>query len=83
MSAAFVGGCLGFTLAAFSNGVRKLPLMRSPWEHVLYFGVGAWLGSNVKGMKERGRARVDEHMAKREAAAAAREARIAARSAEQ
>ena len=38
VSGALVGGILGLTLQLYSNGVRKLPLMRHPWEHVLLTG---------------------------------------------
>ncbi|PXF47028.1 hypothetical protein BWQ96_03218 [Gracilariopsis chorda] len=78
-STALAYGCMGFALAAFSNGVRKLPVMRRPWEHVMYFGIGTWLGSKVDSFKTNNKALLAEQMAKREAVAAERESRIAAR----
>ncbi|KAH9543771.1 hypothetical protein CY35_13G082300 [Sphagnum magellanicum] len=44
-TATFVGAALGFSIQIFSNGVRKLPLMRHPWEHVLAAGLGATFGN--------------------------------------
>ncbi|CAM6051071.1 unnamed protein product [Sphagnum compactum] len=44
-TATFVGVALGFSIQIFSNGVRKLPLMRHPWEHVLAAGLGATFGN--------------------------------------
>ncbi|GLJ36202.1 hypothetical protein SUGI_0726710 [Cryptomeria japonica] len=35
------GALLGLGCQLYSNGVRKLPLMRHPWEHVLGMGLGA------------------------------------------
>nr|ABK21463.1 unknown [Picea sitchensis] len=35
------GACLGLTTQLLSNGMRKLPLMRHPWEHVIGMGLGA------------------------------------------
>lgn len=32
----------GLYVAVYSNAVRKLPIMRNPWEHFLYAGVGAY-----------------------------------------
>jgi len=40
--ATLCGGGLGLCLQLYSNGVRKLPLLRHPWEHVFFTGVGAW-----------------------------------------
>ncbi|KMZ65226.1 hypothetical protein ZOSMA_32G00120 [Zostera marina] len=37
----FIGAVLGFTTQMYSNALRKLPLMRHPWEHVLGMGLGA------------------------------------------
>ncbi|KAH9569785.1 hypothetical protein CY35_02G009100 [Sphagnum magellanicum] len=44
-TATFVGAALGLSIQFFSNGVRKLPLMRHPWEHVLAVGLGAAFGN--------------------------------------
>ncbi|XP_042519851.1 uncharacterized protein LOC122093561 [Macadamia integrifolia] len=40
-SATVIGVLLGFGTQVYSNGLRKLPLMRHPWEHVLGMGLGA------------------------------------------
>ena len=39
-----VGAACGLTVQLYSNAVRKLPLMRHPWEHLLMFGFGGFLG---------------------------------------
>ena len=39
-SATTLGLLLGFGIQAYSNGLRKLPLMRHPWEHVMMMGLG-------------------------------------------
>ena len=38
VSGVVLGGLLGLTVQLYSNAVRKLPLMRHPWEHVLWTG---------------------------------------------
>ena len=38
VSGLLLGGVLGLTVQLYSNAVRKLPLMRHPWEHVLWTG---------------------------------------------
>ncbi len=38
VSGALIGGILGLTVQLYSNAVRKLPLARHPWEHVLWTG---------------------------------------------
>eukprot|EP00240_Pyramimonas_obovata_P019026 CAMPEP_0118931964 /NCGR_PEP_ID=MMETSP1169-20130426/8832_1 /TAXON_ID=36882 /ORGANISM="Pyramimonas obovata, Strain CCMP722" /LENGTH=71 /DNA_ID=CAMNT_0006874547 /DNA_START=98 /DNA_END=313 /DNA_ORIENTATION=+ len=35
------GAGAGLFIKLFSNGLRKVPLMREPWEHVLLMGAGA------------------------------------------
>ncbi|KAJ4981788.1 hypothetical protein NE237_032625 [Protea cynaroides] len=39
-SATLIGALLGFGTQIYSNALRKLPLMRHPWEHVLGTGMG-------------------------------------------
>ncbi|EFJ26709.1 hypothetical protein SELMODRAFT_97190 [Selaginella moellendorffii] len=36
------GAVLGLAIQLYCNGMRKLPLMRHPWEHVLFMGIGAY-----------------------------------------
>lgn len=38
---AAVGALFGFTVQIYANAVRKLPVMRSPWEHMIWAGLGA------------------------------------------
>ncbi|TMW64175.1 hypothetical protein Poli38472_014292 [Pythium oligandrum] len=40
-----VGSFMGLTTKLGSNALQKLPYMRHPWEHVLYIGAGAYIGS--------------------------------------
>lgn len=37
-----LGAFLGFGVQCMSNAMRKYPLYRHPWEHVLAIGVGGW-----------------------------------------
>ncbi|ACO67185.1 hypothetical protein MICPUN_109457 [Micromonas commoda] len=41
MSATLIGASLGFGMQLYINALRKLPLLRNPWEHVFWTGVGA------------------------------------------
>ncbi|KAJ7524269.1 hypothetical protein O6H91_18G084300 [Diphasiastrum complanatum] len=40
-TATVVGVSLGLGTQLYSNAVRKLPLMRHPWEHLLAMGLGS------------------------------------------
>ncbi|XP_052202049.1 uncharacterized protein LOC127807893 [Diospyros lotus] len=40
-TASVIGALLGLGTQIYSNSLRKLPLMRHPWEHVLGMGLGA------------------------------------------
>lgn len=40
-TATLAGMGAGLFVKLFSNGLRKMPLMREPWEHVLLMGAGA------------------------------------------
>ena len=40
-STVLVGSLLGFGVQVYTNAVRKLPLLRSPWQHAIAAGVGA------------------------------------------
>lgn len=46
-TATMVGALMGLSCQFYSNGVRKLPLMRHPWEHLLAIGLGAGFGNAV------------------------------------
>ena len=39
-----VGASCRIAVQLYSNAVRKLPLMRHPWEHVLLAGIGGYAG---------------------------------------
>lgn len=40
--------------------VRKLPVWQSPWEHVLYAGTGAYVGTKVVEYTDKTAAEVDQ-----------------------
>ena len=47
------GAALGVGIQLYVNGVRKLPLMRQPWLHVLWAGAGYSFGTWLVGFEER------------------------------
>ena len=47
------GALLGVGVQLYVNAVRKLPLMRDPWLHVLWAGAGASFGTWLVGFEER------------------------------
>lgn len=51
--ATIIGGLLGLGVQLYCNAVRKLPLMRNPWEHVLFIGAGAAFGNWLVDFEER------------------------------
>ena len=53
MSAAVIGGLMGLGVQLYVNTVRKLPLFRNPWEHVLLVGAGAAFGNWIVDFEER------------------------------
>merc|ERR1712205_94882 len=36
-----IGGGLGFCMQMYINALRKLPVLRNPWQHVFWTGAGA------------------------------------------
>eukprot|EP00249_Psilotum_nudum_P029427 c401_g1_i1 orf=37-396(+) len=48
-----VGACLGLASQLYSNAIRKRPLMRHPWEHVLLMGLGAVAANGLVSWEER------------------------------
>lgn len=44
-SATVVGAVLGLGVQLYTNAVRKLPLMRSPWQHAIAATAGGAFGS--------------------------------------
>ena len=51
-SPTLVGAALGLGVNLYSNAVRKVPLMRQPWEHLIAMGVGGYLGNAVVKLEE-------------------------------
>eukprot|EP00924_Labyrinthula_sp_SR-Ha-C_P014082 snap_masked-scaffold_56-processed-gene-1.49-mRNA-1 protein AED:0.43 eAED:0.43 QI:0/-1/0/1/-1/1/1/0/70 len=47
-----IGGLIGISVNVYSNGLRKLPLMHRPWEHVIAFGVGGLAALKLKQFDE-------------------------------
>ncbi|GAB0489915.1 hypothetical protein MMPV_001142 [Pyropia vietnamensis] len=47
MSSTLLWGFVGTLVPVMSNSLRKLPLMRRPWEHVMAFGGGVMFGKCV------------------------------------
>ena len=47
------GAALGVGIQLYVNAVRKLPLMRDPWLHVLWAGAGASFGTWLVSFEER------------------------------
>ena len=41
------GATAGVGLQVYSNTVRRLPMMRHPWEHVAFAIGGAWAASSL------------------------------------
>ncbi|KAK4535317.1 hypothetical protein CDCA_CDCA04G1342 [Cyanidium caldarium] len=44
---ALSGALFGLAVQFMSNSLQKLPLMRRPWEHLLWMGGGAWAGHRL------------------------------------
>ena len=44
VSGTVFGAILGLGVQFYSNAVRKLPLMRNPWEHAIALGLGGFAG---------------------------------------
>ncbi|KAK4532027.1 hypothetical protein CCYA_CCYA10G2884 [Cyanidiococcus yangmingshanensis] len=47
MVSAWSGALFGLAMQFMSNALQKLPLMRRPWEHVLFAAGGAYLGHEL------------------------------------
>ena len=45
VSGTVFGAMLGLGVQFYSNAVRKLPLMRNPWEHAIALGLGGFAGA--------------------------------------
>ena len=65
VSTAFMGASSGLFISFFSNSVRKLPLMRRPWEHVILVGIMGYLGHKYPQIEADTRERVNRMRADR------------------
>lgn len=54
-----LGAFLGFGVQIYSNAVRKLPLMQSPWQHAVAAGAGAAFGTWLVDFETRTRKDLD------------------------
>eukprot|EP00850_Spirogloea_muscicola_P022041 SM000273S10251 [mRNA] locus=s273:107491:107945:- [translate_table: standard] len=52
-TATVAGAVLGLAVQLYSNAVRKLPLMRHPWEHVVGMVVGSAAANALVAWEER------------------------------
>eukprot|EP00850_Spirogloea_muscicola_P009903 SM000056S18021 [mRNA] locus=s56:656129:656587:- [translate_table: standard] len=55
-TATVAGAVLGLAVQLYSNAVRKLPLMRHPWEHVVGMVVGSAAANALVAWEERAQA---------------------------
>ena len=44
LTTAALGSLSGLFIGVFSNGVRKLPLFRRPWDHLILMGIMGYGG---------------------------------------
>ena len=65
VSGAFFGGCIGLAINMYSNALRKVPLMRQPWEHLIAIGGGAWAGKQLVEYENRTAKELEGMLAKR------------------
>ncbi|KAF0852321.1 mitochondrial Complex I CI NADH:ubiquinone oxidoreductase subunit B14.5b N4BM/NDUFC2 [Andalucia godoyi] len=66
-TAVLVGSVLGLGVQVYSNAVRKLPLFRRPWEHLIAVGVGGAFGYTIRKV-ELEQAESLQHLLSRQAA---------------
>lgn len=64
-SGAAIGSLLGLGVQLYANAVRKLPLMRNPWEHVIAIGLGGYAGKWLVEFEERTALELEEILQKR------------------
>ncbi|CAI5720711.1 unnamed protein product [Peronospora destructor] len=55
-----VGTLMGLSTKIGSNVLQKVPYMRHPWEHLLFMGAGAGLGSYLQNKYHRDLKEVEE-----------------------
>eukprot|EP00250_Pteridium_aquilinum_P024781 c29591_g1_i1 orf=350-604(-) len=61
VTATFVGAAFGLASQFYSNAIRKQPLMRHPWEHVLLMGIGIVAANGLANWDEKLQADVEKH----------------------
>ncbi|KAI5072600.1 hypothetical protein GOP47_0012706 [Adiantum capillus-veneris] len=59
-SATFFGAAFGLACQFYSNGIRKQPLMRHPWEHVLLISIGIVAANALANWEEKLQADVEK-----------------------
>lgn len=59
VTTALFGSLSGLFIGVYSNGVRKLPLLRKPWEHLVLMGVMGYLGHQYPAIEDATLARVN------------------------
>mmetsp|Transcript_360 Transcript_360/g.1061 ORF Transcript_360/g.1061 Transcript_360/m.1061 type:complete len:93 (+) Transcript_360:36-314(+) len=59
------GAGWGFGVACWANGMRKLPLLRRPWEHLGIMVVGGYVGYKYPIWEEQLRVDIDKIRAQR------------------
>ena len=59
VTTALFGSLSGLFIGVYSNGVRKLPLLRKPWEHLVLMGFMGYLGHQYPGIEDATLARVN------------------------
>ncbi len=64
-SGAAIGSLLGLGVQLYANAVRKLPLMRNPWEHAIAIGLGGYAGKWLVEFEERTALELEEILQKR------------------
>ena len=52
VTTALFGSLSGLFIGVYSNGVRKLPLLRKPWEHLVLMGFMGYLGHQYPGIED-------------------------------
>lgn len=65
VSGAVFGASIGLGIQLFSNGLRKVPMLRDPWEHAIFIGLGAYCGDWLVKYEERTAREVDDILLRR------------------
>ena len=65
VTTAVFGAASGLFISLYSNGIRKLPLLRRPWEHALMMTFMGYLGHKYPSIEDSTLARVNAMRADR------------------